>query len=176
MSRRAEYLRRLQTRLTEVADGRELEAIAQGKPVPKSVAEIRVLVAESGECREDEEDEDAPATDHPSHEAGGEISQPLSSKVAIDGRPADWPASWHPVTAEEIAAALIAEIRNALIPARHACQKQSLQIDVPTVLTAIERALEMTTVCAERLYDDARRRTEHVSPRRLAPGGQLRDT
>jgi hypothetical protein len=37
-------------------------------------------------------------------ESGGEISQPLSSKVATNGRPADWPASWHPVTAEKIAA------------------------------------------------------------------------
>jgi hypothetical protein len=46
MPGRDEYLRRLQARLTEVAAGRELEAIAQGKPVPESVREIRALVAE----------------------------------------------------------------------------------------------------------------------------------
>lgn len=49
MTGRDEYVRRLQARLAEVADGRELEAIAQGKPVPKSVAEIRALVAEKVE-------------------------------------------------------------------------------------------------------------------------------
>jgi hypothetical protein len=68
-----------------------------------------------------------------------------------DGRPADWPASWHPVTAREIAEALIAEIRNALIPARYECRQQTVPPNVQRVLAAIERALEMVTTCEERL-------------------------
>jgi hypothetical protein len=152
MPRHDEYLHRLQARLAEVADGRELEARAQGKPVSSTVAEIRALVAEEVEYHaRDTLTATAPATDQPGRGSGGEISQPMSSEAAADGRPADWPASWHPVTAREIAEALIAEIRNALIPARHACRKRSSQIDVPTILTAIDRVLEMATVCEERL-------------------------
>lgn len=58
-------MRRLQARLTEVAVGRELEAIARGKPVPESVREIRALVAERVEGREggiDDEDGTCSAT------------------------------------------------------------------------------------------------------------------
>jgi len=40
------YLRRLRARLAEVADGRELEALARGRAVPESVQEIRALIAE----------------------------------------------------------------------------------------------------------------------------------
>jgi len=50
--RNGEYVRRLQARLTEVAAESELEAIAQGKPVPESVREIRALVTEIVEGRE----------------------------------------------------------------------------------------------------------------------------
>lgn len=57
-----EYVRRLQARLIEVAAGRELEAIARGKPVPESVREIRALVAERVEGNEgDVDSETVPA-------------------------------------------------------------------------------------------------------------------
>ena len=58
-----EYIRRLQARLTEIAAGRELEAIACGKPVPESVREIRALVTEHGEGGGG--GEDVPAEVHP---------------------------------------------------------------------------------------------------------------
>lgn len=77
MIKNGEYVRRLQARLIEVAAGRELEAIARGKPVPESVREIRALVAERVEGSEGSVDGEAvPARPLP-------MGAPISSATTV---------------------------------------------------------------------------------------------
>lgn len=64
----------------------------------------------------------------------------------IDGRSPSWPADWHPTSAADVAEALIAELRNALVPVRYRMRR-----DGSEELKQVERVLEMADVCAERL-------------------------
>jgi len=76
-----EYVRRLLARLAEVADGRELEALARGKPVPEIVREIRALIAEGS-------DEVAGPTD--ARAARSQVALSTGERQFMDGDRPEW--------------------------------------------------------------------------------------
>ncbi len=76
-----EYVRRLQARLAEVADRRELEALAQGKPVPETVREIRALIAEGSDEVTDPADARA---------ARSQVTLSTGERQFVDGDRPEW--------------------------------------------------------------------------------------
>ena len=98
-----------------------------------------------------------------------------------DGRGQNWPENWRPNTAREIAEALIAELRNALIPTRYQMTRDPRSTEH---LKTVDRLLKMAEVCADRLCkatkEGPQRRRYPVpqwkrepSPRPLTPSTEL---
>lgn len=71
-----------------------------------------------------------------------------------DGRNSNFPADWHPVDDREILAAMIAEVRNALIPAMYHIGRivpDNCVDRMEIVRVQVQRVLDFTDICRNKM-------------------------